>query len=74
MSRNLYLFLVRIPRRVAPREGRVSRNLHRQEYCHHLIVAPREGRVSRNVMAVKLGIRVFVAPREGRVSRNHVQT
>ena len=70
----MYMQLMQTLQRVAPREGRVSRNLHRQEYCHHLIVAPREGRVSRNVMAVKLGIRVFVAPREGRVSRNHVQT
>ena len=33
---------------VAPREGRVSRNLNRGMRIEEVMVAPREGRVSRN--------------------------
>ena len=33
---------------VTPREGRVSRNTHRQKIRLDLAVTPREGRVSRN--------------------------
>ena len=33
---------------VAPREGRVSRNIEAEGYNCKIIVAPREGRVSRN--------------------------
>ena len=33
---------------VAPREGRVSRNLKSIDYALNKTVAPREGRVSRN--------------------------
>ena len=39
---------------VAPREGRVSRNLLRPSRGLCDIVAPREGRVSRNLMGQKL--------------------
>ena len=55
---------------VAPREGRVSRNLPAYPPDWQAIVAPREGRVSRNV-SLFLGMAFGgVAPREGRVSRN----
>ena len=33
---------------VAPREGRVSRNVRKRHHDHGIYVAPREGRVSRN--------------------------
>ena len=35
---------------VAPREGRVSRNVHAALNAWRKIVAPREGRVSRNIL------------------------
>ena len=49
MSRNpLLRLLLFFLHRVAPREGRVSRNIYlRFHYCFSA-VAPREGRVSRN--------------------------
>ena len=56
---------------VAPREGRVSRNLTTpRKRCRIEIVAPREGRVSRNELLAGLSAGILVAPREGRVSRN----
>ena len=55
---------------VAPREGRVSRNL--KLHCMDVkeLVAPREGRVSRNMAHITNDSDMHVAPREGRVSRN----
>ena len=51
---------------VAPREGRVSRNVTVLSTNLPISVAPREGRVSRNDDIAGGS----VAPREGRVSRN----
>ena len=55
---------------VAPREGRVSRNVPDAASGTGVEVAPREGRVSRNLMWRALMDEKDVAPREGRVSRN----
>ena len=57
---------------VAPREGRVSRNLRPAYSSSDTDVAPREGRVSRNVFLLSRYQTVEVAPREGRVSRNAI--
>ena len=55
---------------VAPREGRVSRNLEVPYKTINYRVAPREGRVSRNHWLAPGAKGLNVAPREGRVSRN----
>ena len=70
MSRNgiFHAYIVRYY--VAPREGRVSRNISAITGVPVAFVAPREGRVSRNAMFLSLGTILIVAPREGRVSRN----
>ena len=61
---SLYPFLV------APREGRVSRNVKDIAKRPKILVAPREGRVSRNFLPLLQPPFFNVAPREGRVSRN----
>ena len=48
MSRNLRIRRRPSVRAVAPREGRVSRNMPFMMSAGHVLVAPREGRVSRN--------------------------
>ena len=70
MSRNVRpVGLFRILR-VAPREGRVSRNRIYRVAALYSVVAPREGRVSRNLRLAERQRQSAVAPREGRVSRN----
>ena len=54
---------------VAPRKGRVSRNVPARRLPAALRVAPRKGRVSRNCRLVLFIFVKFVAPRKGRVSR-----
>ena len=41
-----------MPKIVAPREGRVSRNQSYAEISKSGTVAPREGRVSRNILPI----------------------
>ena len=62
--------MYRHAQRVAPREGRVSRNCQDMWDNRTMYVAPREGRVSRNDFEIFLFSIQIVAPREGRVSRN----
>ena len=70
MSRNQDEILLVVAESVAPREGRVSRNINPNDQDAMNLVAPREGRVSRNSKP-NLGLLLAdVAPREGRVSRN----
>ena len=57
-------------KKVAPREGRVSRNGMVDTAKQPVLVAPREGRVSRNRAYSASLMDALVAPREGRVSRN----
>ena len=57
---------------VAPRKGRVSRNVGVYKGVTIVIVAPRKGRVSRNSVDCQILPDICVAPRKGRVSRNAV--
>ena len=70
MSRNGHVQITTSDMIVAPREGRVSRNVSAIMFFKCNSVAPREGRVSRNLSISVTFSKLFVAPREGRVSRN----
>ena len=73
MSRNGPIMTLAPSMNVAPREGRVSRNIfHMETEKGRENVAPREGRVSRNQGPAKRVRLSLVAPREGRVSRNRL--
>ena len=71
MSRNIPVIDDTMSIIVAPREGRVSRNVIPKPFFPLVVVAPREGRVSRNRPSHRTSARCLVAPREGRVSRNN---
>ena len=61
-------------RKVAPRMGRVSRNVVRAGFHTKIPVAPRMGRVSRNLNTLFLiNQSQQVAPRMGRMSRNVIE-